>query len=813
MRFMTILFKPILCLALVFCFAAANAQDTSSHNFENGTEYFKKGNYDSAIYYFTLAISMDTNKAESYNYRGLTYFNKEKYDSAILDFDAAIQLNSAYSQAFANKGNVYFKLNDTKNALVNYTIAVGLDSTTSQTFGIRGFVYTKLKNYEKAIKDYSKAIWIDSNYSFAYINRGYAYLHLKFPDADSALSDLNKAIILEAANSTAYAYRGIAYLLKNKYDSAIDDFTNAIRIDPGYSYAYSKRGETYYQLKKFDLAIVDFTNVIRLEPGNPTYFEIRSRIYFDKKQTDSATLDINYAIKLDRYFAGYYHTRGDFYNLTGQYDSSVKDFKKCIQLDPAFGKAYINIISPLVRLNLFDTATYYYELYRKKKLVSFFDNDKYKLYRNFVTAVTLVSRKKMELSLTNIETALSQYNTAIKDEIKRAYLDLLFVKAYILSSLNRLDEAKQLYKQSLVLDPQQPNITNTLAVIEKKQVLTRAFDDKGPIIDLITPESTRGFDIVADNTVLEVTGTASDESGIDSVLINGVRAKVESNGYFMANLKLIASTKSLEITATDKRGNKTNKIILLNKNMSDNKDEKMEKLTYHAILIAEKDYTDINIPSLKTPINDARRLKNVLVNQYTFDPENIDTLFNKSRSEILEKFLTKASTLRQNDNLLIFYAGHGTIKTYNDDKEAAYLIPSDAVKDKTYQYIRSDELQELLISTKARHVLIILDACFSGALLRETPQSVPTDIKEQNKFASRKVMTSGNVEEVPDNSIFIQYLLKSLDENVEEYLSTNDIWKKIVRKVEDESNKQPKYIAIEGVGDKRGQFIFVRRKK
>ncbi len=810
---MTILFKPILCLALVFCFAAANAQDTSSHNFENGTEYFKKGNYDSAIYYFTLAISMDTNKAESYNYRGLTYFNKEKYDSAILDYDAAIQLNSAYSQAFANKGNVYFKLNDTKNALVNYTIAVGLDSTTSQTFGIRGFVYTKLKNYEKAIKDYSKAIWIDSNYSFAYINRGYAYLHVKFPDADSALSDLNKAIILEAANSTAYAYRGIAYLLKNKYDSAIDDFTNAIRIDPGYSYAYSKRGETYYQLKKFDLAIVDYTNVIRLEPGNPTYFEIRSRIYFDKKQTDSAMLDINYAIKLDRYFAGYYHTRGDFYNLTGQYDSSVKDFKKCIQLDPAFGKAYINIISPLVRLNLFDTATYYYELYRKKNLVSFFDNDKYKLYRNFVTAVTLVSRKKMELSLTNIETALSQYNTAIKDEIKRAYLDLLFVKAYILSSLNRLDEAKQLYKQSLVLDPQQPNITNTLAVIEKKQVLTRAFDDKGPIIDLITPESTRGFDIVADNTVLEVTGTASDESGIDSVLINGVRAKVESNGYFMANLKLIASTKSLEITATDKRGNKTNKIILLNKNMSDNKDEKMEKLTYHAILIAEKDYTDINIPSLLTPINDARRLKNVLVNQYTFDPENIDTLFNKSRSEILEKFLTKASTLTQNDNLLIFYAGHGTIKTYNDDKEAAYLIPSDAVKDKTYQYIRSDELQELLISTKARHVLIILDACFSGALLRETPQSVPTDIKEQNKFASRKVMTSGNVEEVPDNSIFIQYLLKSLDENVEEYLSTNDIWKKIVRKVEDESNKQPKYIAIEGVGDKRGQFIFVRRKK
>lgn len=810
---MAFLFKPVFCAALVFCFARANAQDTTSHYFEKGADYFNKGNYDSAIYHFTLAIRLDTNKAESYNYRGLAYYRKKKYDSAILDYDTAIQLNPAYSRAFANKGNIYFKMNDTKNALINYTIAIGLDSTNSQTFGSRGFVYTQLKNYEAAIKNYSKAIWIDSNYSFAYINRGYAYSHLKVPNPDSALYDLIKAIILDTANSTAYAYRGFAYLQKNNFDSAVNDFTNAIRIDPGYSFAYGKRGDVYYKLNKFNLAIIDFTKIISLEPGNPTAFEIRSRIYFDKKQVDSAMQDINYAIKLDCFFAGYYHTRGDFYNLTGQYDSSVKDFKKCIQLDPSFGKAYINIISPLVRLNLFDTATHYYELYRKKNLVSFFDNDKYKLYRNFVTAVTLVSRKKMDLSLQNIETAISQYNIAIKDEIKRAYLDLLFVKAYILESLNRLEEAKVLYKQSLVLDPLQPNIVNTLQQIEKKQALTRGLDDKGPVIVLITPEPTRGFEIVADNTVMEITGTATDESGIDSVFINGVPAKVESNGYFMANLKLIATVKSIEIIARDKQGNKTTRKFSIGNKISGKKDEKMEKLTYHAILIAEKDYTDINIPSLLTPIKDARRLRDVLVNQYTIDPENIDTLFNKSRSEILDIFLTKASMLTDNDNLLIFYAGHGTIKSYNDDKEAAFLIPTDAIKDKTYQYIRSEDLKDLLESTKARHVLILLDACFSGALLRESPQSVPTDIKEQNKFASRKVMTSGNVEEVPDSSIFIQYLIKSLEENVEEYLSTNDIWKKIGRVVEDESKKQPRYMAIEGVGDKRGQFIFVRRKK
>ncbi len=818
--------KPIFCFLFILSFCSADAQDTARYYIEKGSGYYNTGNYDSAIYNFTIAISIDSSKAESYISRGLAYYSKTSFDSAILDFSSAAELNPNYSFAYANRGNAYLKMNKPDLAVFDFNKTIALDSNFTQAYANRGFAYAQNKQFFLAIRDYSKAIHLDTNYSFAYANRGYAYSQLKIPKPDSALLDLTKAISLDSAITHVYGFRGFAYLLKNKYDSAILDFTTAIRMDSGYSFAYSKRGYAYSKLKQFDLAIGDFTKNISLEPGNSNAYESRSLAWFEIKQVESAMEDIKYAIKLSPVYVGYYHTRGIFYNLTAKYDSSVLDFKKCIELDSLYGKAYINIISPLVRLNLFDTATSYFYLYSKKKLGSFLDNPKYKVYRTFVTAVTNVSRGNMKLALETIEAVNLQYNAGIKDEIKRAYLDILFVKAYILNKKELYNEAKVLYEKSLILDPQQPNLVKTLQVIEsqieKKRAIMRGGDKTVPKIDSINysyvKKQDRGFTIEADSTKIQITGTAKDdESGIDSVIINGVKAVVEKDGYFIATINITKGYNSLKITATDGKGNTAVRSVDIGappKEKKKDEEDKMEKRKYYAILIAEKDYMDDNLEDLERPISDANQLRDVLVNQYTFDPENVDTLYNKSREAILELVIKKNESLTDNDNLFIFFAGHGEVTINKLDKADGYLIPSDAIKGKRHQYIGSQDIQQILSYGGAKHILIVLDACFSGALLmREMSQTVPENIKEQNKNASRKMMTSGNVEKVPDISIFIKYFIKSLVENENEYLSTNDIWKKVKPEVEKQANKEPRYIAVDDVGDRRGQFIFERRKK
>jgi hypothetical protein len=115
--------------------------------------------------------------------------------------------------------------------------------------------------------------------------------------------------------------------------------------------------------------------------------------------------------------------------------------------------------------------------------------------------------------------------------------------------------------------------------------------------------------------------------------------------------------------------------------------------------------------------------------------------------------------------------------------------------------------------------LLLLDACYSGTFTRGNEEEITGDIIAQWKSPSRKVMTSGNVEEVPDNSFFIRYLTDFLKENTNPFVSAKDVWNNVdqnMKKVLKEEGKSkfynPQYSAITGVDDKGGSFIFVLRK-
>ena len=75
---------------------------------------------------------------------------------------------------------------------------------------------------------------------------------------------------------------------------------------------------------------------------------------------------------------------------------------------------------------------------------------------------------------------------------------------------------------------------------------------------------------------------------------------------------------------------------------------------YYALIIANEKYE--NFDALSTPVVDAKELAKTLENKYKFKTE---LLLNATRDEILDKFFEYRSKLKRNDNLLIYYAGHG----------------------------------------------------------------------------------------------------------------------------------------------------------
>ena len=132
---------------------------------------------------------------------------------------------------------------------------------------------------------------------------------------------------------------------------------------------------------------------------------------------------------------------------------------------------------------------------------------------------------------------------------------------------------------------------------------------------------------------------------------------------------------------------------------------------YYALLIAIEDYKYIN--KLDKPIGDATQLYNILSSSYGFHREDIFFLKNPDRAQIIDKLDFLVSTIKEDDNLLIFYAGHGY---WDEERQTGYWLPADAKKSSTANWLRNSTIQEYIGDIRSKHTLLIADACFGGGI-------------------------------------------------------------------------------------------------
>jgi hypothetical protein len=231
---------------------------------------------------------------------------------------------------------------------------------------------------------------------------------------------------------------------------------------------------------------------------------------------------------------------------------------------------------------------------------------------------------------------------------------------------------------------------------------------------------------------------------------------------------------------------------------------------YFALIMGVNEYEDINIQSLDEPINDATKLHDVLINDYTFEEENVRFLQNPTNADIIIAFEKLTREIKPEDFLLIFYAGHGY---YNESTNIGYWLPSDAKKENTVKWFRNSALVENLGAINSKHTLLISDACFSGGIFktRAAFNNANLNIADMIKRPSRKAMTSGALTTVPDKSIFMKYLLKILNENTNKYLPSEDLFYDLALRMKNNSDTRPLYGEIKNVGDEGGNFVFIKK--
>ncbi|MBL7931545.1 MAG: caspase family protein [Bacteroidia bacterium] len=233
---------------------------------------------------------------------------------------------------------------------------------------------------------------------------------------------------------------------------------------------------------------------------------------------------------------------------------------------------------------------------------------------------------------------------------------------------------------------------------------------------------------------------------------------------------------------------------------------------FYALLIGISDYSDPSIPDLdQLPEKDADKLADVLLTNYTFQKEDMVLLKNPTRREIVIALDNLSKQVTGDDNVLIFYAGHGH---YEEESQLGYWLPKDSEVENTSNWLYNDQLVASLKKIKSKHTLLISDACFSGSIFKSRSvnmQNAGDALKKKYDLPSRKAITSGTLKTVPNISVFMKYLVDRLAHNPENYFSASQLFQSIEIPVGNNSPTTPQYGVIQNVGDEGGDFIFIRK--
>jgi tetratricopeptide (TPR) repeat protein len=391
----------------------------------------------------------------------------------------------------------------------------------------------------------------------------------------------------------------------------------------------------------------------------------------------------------------------------------------------------------------------------------------------------------------------------------------LRAEAYV--GLKDFTNAKKDFQAALLYEPDYEPALTGLAQLEGRAISDRRKDKTPPEIFILEPNMvSRGLKITASGTNYMVKGLAKDSFGIKTVTINGNAVYSKEDGNFWGNVTLAKGVNKITVIATDLAGNPANKEFEIEQIITATVQNDIVPIQTKegkniAVFIASQNYDDQTIPSLDNPISDAVKLKLILKNNYNFKDENIFSLFNPEISGFKQQFQVLSETIQPDDNLIIFYAGHGI---WNEKEKKGYWLLTDAKRNDPNTWLPNKEVLTMISNLSSRHTLLITDACFSGSVFktRSIGADAPPAVREMSEKISRVAITSGNDTEVPDQSVFMKYLIKALNENKEKYLTAQKMFiTQIIEAVMTESKTEPRYGTLELAGHVGGDFIFIKK--
>ena len=351
----------------------------------------------------------------------------------------------------------------------------------------------------------------------------------------------------------------------------------------------------------------------------------------------------------------------------------------------------------------------------------------------------------------------------------------------------------------------------------------------GPSIQLVDPlahvtRGTRSDVSVRSESEQQIVGKVVAPAGLISLHVNNESTQLNERNVFTRVIPITGRETPVTIVAIDNQGKRVERLFsLINENFTPPGPDlpDVEFGRYHALLIGNEEYA--KLPDLQTPINDISSIGKILRERYNYETT---VIHDGTREEIMDGMYNLLSKLNSEDNLLIYYAGHGE---YVTDTNRGVWLPIDASPNSPANWITNVEINDYLKQIRAKQIVVIADSCYSGSLTRSaivnlrpglTDDEYEAHLQKMSKIRARVVLTSGGLAPVLDsanpesqNSIFAAALIEILNQN-KAILSAQDLGRTIAAKVSLAATRvgyeqEPQYAPLSHANHQGGDFFFV----
>ncbi|NNK84856.1 MAG: hypothetical protein HKO91_04815 [Desulfobacterales bacterium] len=396
---------------------------------------------------------------------------------------------------------------------------------------------------------------------------------------------------------------------------------------------------------------------------------------------------------------------------------------------------------------------------------------------------------------------------------------LYYLLALLLYQKGEIDLAARQIDKSLTLK------ATYAKSIKLKERIQKPKDVQGPKIDILEPAKRRAIKVVHQYENLTVRGIAADKSGIAWVKINQHPAVLDKEGNFLKDIPLRIGSNTITIEAADNIDNrsimsvrvKRDKPILASK--SNIKSSSQLNDFYgksFAVVIGINNYE--KWPPLEFAINDAKAVRKKLE---AAGFNEIITIFDRKATQrriLTELFHSLPKKVGRNDRVMFYFAGHGQTEDLESGGKRGYIIPVDSdTSNYSSTAISMEQIRSLSNQISAKHILYVMDSCYSGLGLNRSFGISAKISGYLRKVASMRVVqiiTAGGkgeqVQEKDGHGIFTTYFLKALegeaDINKDNAVTGTELGAYLRPVVSNASNQAqtPLYGRLEG----EGEFIF-----